>query len=72
MKENILYVILLDKPKRTSIIIDDLEDLNISDIHFLGFSGDLKWRYDTVRLDISVPDNLWDSPAYSLKIVFSN
>ena len=70
-KGNILYAVLLDKPKKTSIIIDELSNLKILQINILGFNEDIIWNYEGNRLNISVPENLWDSPAYSYKIILS-
>jgi alpha-L-fucosidase len=70
-KQDTLYVILFDKPKKPSIIIDELADLKIIQIDMLGFDGKLMWKIEANRLNISVPVNLWDSAAYSFKIVHS-
>jgi alpha-L-fucosidase len=70
-KQDTLYIILLNKPKKSLIIIDDLADLNIIQINMLGFEGKIMWKIKANSLNISVPENLWDSPAYSFKIVHS-
>lgn len=69
MKGNILFAILLDKPKKSSIIIDELNNFKISQINMLGFNKDILWKYEANQLHISIPENLWDSPAYSFKIM---
>ncbi|MFW9902203.1 MAG: alpha-L-fucosidase [Candidatus Thorarchaeota archaeon] len=70
-KENVLFAILLDKPKKTSITIDELPDLQISQINILGFQKEVIWKYEESKLNISIPKNLWDSPAYSFEIILS-
>jgi len=68
-KGEILYIHLLDKPKKNEITINSLKIDDESKIQLLGHSKNLDWKQVEENLQIIFPDNLIDSPAYVLKII---
>ena len=67
-KNNILYVFLLDQPRKKEITIQSLNIEANSSIELLGQEGDLAWNHENKNLKIILPDNLEESPAYIFKI----
>jgi alpha-L-fucosidase len=70
-KNNILYAILLEKPKGQQIIIKEPEISQILGVNLLGLNEKVSWEYNEQNLIIEVPKSLWDSPAYSFKILLN-
>ncbi len=67
-KQNVLFAIILDKPKTNRITIKNLTIEKNSIISMLGHEGNLTFVQEENDLKISIPENLEFSPAYSLKI----
>ncbi len=68
-KDDLLFAIILDKPKGTEITIESLTVADNSTIKILGYEGNLTWKQEEDNLTISIPDNLPDSPAFAFKIL---
>ncbi len=69
-KEN-LYVIVMGKPEKDEIIIEDLDIKEISEVNLLGIEENLQWRMKDNNLIIKLPEKIEDSPAISFKIILS-
>ncbi len=67
-KENILYAILLGKPEGDIITIKSLNIEEGSKIELLGHDRELSWQQDNNNLKVSIPNNLNDSYAFSIRI----
>ncbi len=67
-KDQFLYVILLGKPEKDELVIEDLGTEKISQINLLGFKDDLIWRTDSNNLAIKLPKEKIDSLVISFKI----
>jgi alpha-L-fucosidase len=63
-----LYAILLHKPRGTQIVIESLHATEGSSVTLLGDGHPLAWKQEGVHLAITLPDRLWDSPAYAVKL----
>ncbi|MHA2393889.1 MAG: alpha-L-fucosidase, partial [Promethearchaeota archaeon] len=71
LNKNILYAILLGKPERNELIIENLAIEEISQINILGVEENLSWRTQEDNLIISLPEKLDDSPAVSFRITLN-
>ena len=67
-KNDVLYVHLLDKPRGNSITILSLTLAESKKIQLLGSKGNLTWKQDGENIEISLPEEQFDSAAYVLKI----
>lgn len=67
-KENVLYAILLGKPKTNTITIKSLNLENNAKIQILDNKKDLNWKNNAENLEIEIPGNLIWAPAYAFKI----
>jgi len=67
-KENVLYAILLGKPKTSTITIKSLNLENNTKIQILDNNKDLNWKNNTENLEIEIPGKLMLAPAYAFKI----
>jgi alpha-L-fucosidase len=63
-----LYAILLGKPQRAQVVIESLHATEASRVTLLGDGRPLAWQQEGERLAITLPDGLWDSPAYAIKL----
>jgi len=63
-----LYVILLERPKNASTIIQKLTIDLKSKIHLLGKEGELSWNQQGEDLVVQFPENYPESGAYVLRI----
>ncbi|MFW9882315.1 MAG: alpha-L-fucosidase [Candidatus Thorarchaeota archaeon] len=68
-KENILFVVIMEKPKNNEVIIEDLNLEGISNVFLLGIKEKLDWSIENSNLMIVIPKKIEDSPAISFKIV---
>ncbi|MHA1933008.1 MAG: alpha-L-fucosidase, partial [Promethearchaeota archaeon] len=67
-KGEILYVHLLDKPQTKDLIILSITLSKSKKIQLLGNEGDLLWKQNGENIEISLPDGLFDSVTYVLKV----
>jgi alpha-L-fucosidase len=67
-KKDILYVILLNKPKGGEIIIKSLNIDESSTIKFLQQNRCLNWKQEQKNVKIEIFENIEYSPAYVFKI----
>ena len=67
-KDDLLYVILMGKPKTDEITIENITLKTISQINVLGNEENLKWRIQNSNLIVKIPQKIEDSPAISFKI----
>ena len=67
-KDDILYIHLLEKPMGSNLTLLSIELMESEKIQLLGHSGDLSWNQDGEDLKISLPDSLFDSATYVLKV----
>ena len=67
-KDTDLYAILLDYPASQQIIVESIRVNTDTSIQLLGATDRLKWQQNDDHLTITLPNNLPDFPAYSLKI----
>ncbi len=67
-KENVLYAILLGKPKTNRITIKSLNLENNAKIQILDNKKDLNWKNNAENLEIEISRNLLWAPAYVFKI----
>jgi alpha-L-fucosidase len=63
-----LYAILLDRPQGTQVVIESLHAAEGCSVSLLGVGGSLPWRQEGEHLKITLPDRLWDSPAYAFRL----
>jgi len=70
-KKDNLYVILMEKPERDELTIENLDIEDISQVNQLGVEENLHWRTEDGNLIISLPEKIEDSPAISLKIALN-
>ena len=68
-KKNILYVILLGKPEKDEILIENLGGEDISQVNLLGVEESLSCRTKGDDLIINLSEKIEDSPAIVFKIV---
>ncbi|MFW9825298.1 MAG: alpha-L-fucosidase, partial [Candidatus Thorarchaeota archaeon] len=68
--KDILYAILLGKPEKEEILINDLGGEEISQVNLLGVKENLVWRPEGNDLFIKIPNSIQHSPAISFKIAF--
>jgi alpha-L-fucosidase len=67
-KGEVVYAILLSRPKEASVAIEDLQPAPGSKIRLLGNEKALEWAQEGVDLVVKLPASLPDSYAYALKI----
>ena len=67
-KNDILYIHLLDKPQGTNLTILSLTLAESKKIQLLGSDGNLTWNQVDKNVVISLPEALYDSAAYVLKV----
>lgn len=67
-KGEVLYAILLARPKNASVAIEELSPPPGSEIRLAGKEGTLDWRQEGANAVIKLPDTLHESYAYALKI----
>jgi alpha-L-fucosidase len=63
-----LYAILLAKPQGTQVVIESLHAAAGCIITLLGDGHPLSWKQEGEHLAITLPDRLWDAPAYAIKL----
>ncbi|MFW9785048.1 MAG: alpha-L-fucosidase, partial [Candidatus Heimdallarchaeota archaeon] len=68
--KEILYAILLGKPEKEEILINNLGGEEISQVNLLGVEENLVWRPEGNDLFIKIPNSIEHSPAISFKIAF--
>ena len=67
-KGDVLYAILLARPKSASVTIEELSPSPGSEIRLVGKDGTLTWTQEGTNVVIKLPDLLLESYAYALKI----
>jgi len=67
-KNDALYIHLLDKPQGKSLTILSITLAESKNIQLLGSKGNLSWKQDGENIVVSLPEDLFDSAAYVLKI----
>jgi alpha-L-fucosidase len=67
-KGEILYIHILDKPQGSDLTILSLTLSVSKKIQLLGSDGNLTWKQIDENINISLPEELYDSTAYVLKI----
>ncbi len=67
-KSEILYIHLLDKPQAKNLIILSITLAESKNIQLLGNKGDLMWKQIGENIEMLLPDSLFDSAAYVLKV----
>ena len=63
-----LYAILLGRPPGTQVVIESLCASEGSSVTLLGDGRPLAWKQEGEHLAITLPDRLWDAPAYAFKL----
>ncbi len=67
-KGDTLYAIILGTPKGPEVILQTLPIPKKHFISLLGYEGRLEWKRAGGDVCVTVPENLFESPAYVLKI----
>ncbi len=67
-KGDILYIHLLDKPRRNNLTILSISLEESKKIQLLGYEGNLAWNQDDENINVTLPEDLFESAAYVLKI----
>ncbi len=68
-KPSVLYVFLWDKPKEQEITINIQPFEKISSIQLLGIEKELDWKKEGDNIKIILPEEIFDAPVLTLKIV---
>ena len=63
-----LYAILLGKPQGAQVAIESLHAIEGGSVTLLGDGRPLAWKQEGEHLAITLPDRLWDAPAYAIKL----
>ena len=63
-----LYAILLDKPQGPQVVIEALQAAEGSAVTLLGGGRPLDWQQEGAHLAVTLPEGLWDAPAYAFRI----
>lgn len=67
-KKSELYMIFLEKPSQTSIMIENIQFPTIAGIQLIGSEQVIKWGTKEKTLVIETPTDMLESPAYTFKI----
>lgn len=67
-KNDTLYIHILDKPQGSDLTILSLTLAVSKKIQLLGSDGNLTWKQIDENINVSLPEELYDSAAYVLKI----
>jgi alpha-L-fucosidase len=67
-KDTVTYAILLETPAERSVVIEDVEVAEDSEINLLGHSGTLRWYQDGHNLIVDLPEKMNNAVAYGLRI----
>ena len=67
-KGDVIYVILLDEPKKRSVMISGLKARRNTTISLLGNPGRLDWESQEMGILVTLPESMKQSAAYTLKI----
>ncbi|MFX1324683.1 MAG: alpha-L-fucosidase, partial [Promethearchaeota archaeon] len=67
-KGDILYIHLLEKPAGIAITIQSLTIPDSKQIKLLGSKENLSWKLEGENIKVSLPERLFDSAAYVLKV----
>jgi len=67
-KNDVLYIHLLDKPQGNNLTILSITLAESKKIQLLGSEGNLTWKQDGENIKIALPEDLFESAAYVLKI----
>ena len=67
-KGDILYIHLLDKPRGNNLTILSISLEESKKIQLLGREGNLAWNQDDENINVTLPEDLFESAAYVLKI----
>jgi len=67
-KDDILYIHLLDKPRGNNLTILSISLEESKKIQLLGREGNLAWNQDNENINITLPEDLFESAVYVLKI----
>ena len=67
-KKSDFYMILLEKPDISKIIINGFKGIDIKGISMLGIEAEIKWDKDDDSLFITLPPELPGNHAYALKL----
>lgn len=68
-KSDILYIHLLDKPRENSLTILSISLEESKKIELLGYEGNLAWNQDGENIRIALPEDIFESAVYVLKIL---
>lgn len=67
-KRDTLYAMLLGTPSRQQITIDGIHIQDGSEVKLLGHTESLQWSQDALRLTVTLPANLDDTAAHTLRL----
>ena len=67
-KGDVVYAILLDEPKKRSVVISSLKAKRNTTISLLGDPGSLDWETREMGILVTLPESMKQSAAYTLKI----
>lgn len=66
--KDLLYLLLLGRPKSKTITVQSLNLEKKATIQLLGLKGSLEWKQEGNNLSVIIPKNLPESPAHTFKI----
>jgi alpha-L-fucosidase len=69
VKDSIIYAILLEKPRQSSIIIPNVEFPEIAEIILIGSEQEVKWGIVESTLVLELPLDIPESDAYAFKMI---
>ena len=67
-KNDVLYIHLLDKPQGNNVTILSITLAESKKIQLLGSEGNLIWKQDGENIVVSLPEDLFESATYVIKI----
>ena len=67
-KGDVIYVILLDEPKKRSVMISGLKAKRNTTLSLLGNPSRLDWESQEMGILVTLPESMKQSAAYTLKI----
>ncbi len=70
-KDDVLYVILLGKLETDIVSFENLDLNAVSKVELLGNDKEISWKKESSNFIITLPKNIEDTPAISLRIVYS-
>ncbi len=67
-KDEFLYAIFLERPTGSSVKLESIQAASGSQVSWIGTDGIAEWKQDGDNLTVTIPDDLPEAHAYTLKI----